>query len=87
MKLSSHPLAEFWKCYDALPRDIQERADKQSAIFEANPNHASLRFKEISPYLPVRINRGYRALTRRRGNDLYWFSIGPHDKYERILKG
>ncbi len=87
MNLVSHPLAEFWKCYDALPQDIQEQADKQWALFATNPNHSSPRFKEIGPYWSVRVNRGYRAPARRRGNDLYWFWIGPHDEYERILKG
>ena len=87
MTFNSHPLAEFWKCYDALPADIQEQADKQYALFEANPFHSSLRFKETGPYWSVRVSRSYRALARRRGNDLYWFWIGPHDKYERILKG
>ncbi|MBI4902080.1 MAG: hypothetical protein HY820_00490 [Acidobacteria bacterium] len=86
MTLRSHPLAEFWNRYDALPQDIQERADKQFALFETNPNHSSLRFKEIGPYWSVRVNRSYRALARRRGNDLYWFWIGHHDEYERILK-
>ena len=87
MSLSSHPLAEFWDCYDALPEDIQEQADKQYALFEANPNHPSLHFKPIGAYWSVRVSRGYRALARRRGNDLFWFWIGPHDQYERILKG
>jgi hypothetical protein len=85
--LSSHPLAEFWDYYDALPEAIQEQADKQYALFEANPHHPSLHLKEVGSYWSVRVSRGYRALARRRGNDLFWFWIGPHDEYERILKG
>ena len=87
MSLSSHPLAEFWDCYDALPTNIQEQADKQYTLFAFNPYHPSLRFKETGPYSPVRVSRAYRALARRRGNDLYWVWIGPHDEYDRILKG
>ena len=87
MTFSSHPLAEFWECYDALPTNIQEQADKQYALFASDPYHPSLRFKETGPYWSVRVSRAYRALARRRGNDLYWFWIGPHDEYERILKG
>jgi hypothetical protein len=67
--------------------NIQVQADKQYALFAANPHHPSLRFKEIGPYWSVRVSRGYRALARCRGNDLYWFWIGPHDEYERLLKG
>ena len=87
MNVRSCPLAEFWDCYEALPEDIQEQADKQYALFEANPNHPSLHFKATGAYWSVRVSRGYRALARRRGNNLFWFWIGPHDQYERLIKG
>ena len=86
MIFHSHVLAEFWDCYDALPEAIQEQADKQYALFAANPNHRSLRLKPRGPYWCVRISDGYRALARRKENDFFWFWIGPHDEYERILK-
>jgi hypothetical protein len=35
----------------------------------------------------VRVSRGYRALALRHDDELTWFWIGPHDEYERILKG
>jgi hypothetical protein len=87
VRFTSHPLPEFWERYDGLPVHIQEQADKQYALFDSNPYHQSLRFKETGAYWSVRITRGYRALARRRGNNLFWFWIGPHDEYERILKG
>ncbi len=87
MTFTSHPIGEFWKRYDALPAEIQEQADKQYTLFQTNPSHPSLHFKAAGPYWSVRISRGYRALAVRRGSDLYWFWIGPHDKYEQILKG
>jgi len=83
----SHALAGFWDYYDVLPEAIQQQADKQFDLFEANPNHPSLQFKPAGEYWAVRVSRGYRALARRRGDDLFWFWIGPHDEYERILKG
>jgi uncharacterized membrane protein len=86
VRFRSHALAEFWEHFQALPADIQVQANKQYSLFEANPNHPSLRLKEIGPYWSVRVSRGYRALARRRGNDYFWFWIGPHDEYERILK-
>jgi hypothetical protein len=87
VRFASHPLAEFWECYDALPTNIQEQADRRYELFAANPYHPSLHFKEAGSYWPVRVSRVYRALARRRDNDLYWFWIGSHDEYERILKG
>jgi hypothetical protein len=82
----SHALASFWKFYDALAESIQEQADKQYRLFLANPGHFSLRLKPVGPYWDARIGRGYRALARRRANDFFWFWIGPHDEYDRLLK-
>jgi hypothetical protein len=86
VRFRSHALSEFWERYDALPGDIQERADKQFSLFEANPEHPSVRLKLVGPYRAVRVSRGYRALATRNDNDFYWFWIGPHDEYERLLK-
>ena len=85
MIVRSHALAQFWENYDALPEAIQEQADKQYQLFLENPNHPSLHLKQVGPYWSVRITRGCRALARRRGNEFFWFWIGPHDEYERML--
>ena len=37
--MTSHALASFWKCYEQLPVNIQKLADKQFALFKANPRH------------------------------------------------
>lgn len=87
MILRSHALAEFWDHYRALPQAVQEQADKQYALFAVNPHHPSLRLKQIGPYWTVRVSSGYRALARRKENDLFWFWIGPHDQYERMVTG
>ena len=85
VSLHSYARPESWECFDALPIAIQEQADRRYALFAANPYHPSLHFKEAGPYWSVRVSRGYRALARRRGNDLYWFWIGGHTEYERLL--
>lgn len=66
---------------------MQEQADKQFALFTENPFHPSLRFKATGNYWSVRVSRGYRALAEREDNDLYWFWIGPHGEYDRIIDG
>jgi hypothetical protein len=83
----SHALTQFWEHYEALPADIRAQANKQYALFEADPWHPSLRLKPVGPYWAVRVSRGYRALARRRENEFFWFWIGPHDGYERMLNG
>jgi hypothetical protein len=82
----SHALTTFWACYDSLPTTIQDQADKQYGLFRDNPNHPSLRLKPVGSYWAVRISRGYRALARRKDNDFFWFWIGPHDEYERLME-
>jgi len=81
-----HALAEFWDCYDALPKEIRVQPDKQYALFSDNPDHPSLRLKRAGPYWSVRVGRGYRALARQRRDDFFWFWIGSHDDYQEILK-
>lgn len=33
----------------------------------------------------IRINREYRALALKEGDDYYWFWIGLHDEYDRLI--
>jgi hypothetical protein len=34
----------------------------------------------------VEIGRGYRAIARQRGDDYYWFWIGTHEAYNKLLR-
>jgi len=81
----SHALGRFWKYYYALPEFVRQQADEQFQLFVANPNHSSLRLKQVGPYWAVRVGRGYRALARRRDKDFFWFWIGSHDEYDRLI--
>ena len=40
--MTSHALKSFWKCYDQLPAHVQKLADKNFALFKANPWHPSM---------------------------------------------
>jgi hypothetical protein len=33
----------------------------------------------------ARINDAYRALALREDDVFYWFWVGPHDQYERLI--
>jgi hypothetical protein len=82
----SKALPEFWVLYDALPENIQRRADKQFGLFSANPKHPSIQLKPVGGLWSVRITDAYRALALREGNVFTWFWIGSHDQYERLIK-
>jgi hypothetical protein len=82
---SSYASRDFWECYGALPAEVQHQADKQFALFSADPNHPSLRLKPVGAFWSVRITKSCRALARRKGDAFYWFWIGTHADYERLL--
>jgi hypothetical protein len=70
-----------------LPGEIQTLARKNYRLWRENPRHRSLKFKEVLPNVwSVRIGLHYRALGRIRGDAIYWFWIGPHAEYDRILR-
>jgi hypothetical protein len=83
---TSHANARFRSLYAQLSDDVQKQADKQFALFRSDPFHPSLRLKPIGGVWSVRINRSYRALARRKDDSFYWFWIGTHSEYERILE-
>jgi hypothetical protein len=75
----------FGLCYDALPSEIQKQADKQFTLFVSDPDHPSLRLKPVGAVWSVRVTKSYRALARRRGDSFYWFWIGTHADYDKLL--
>ena len=63
--MKSLTTSQFWKRYDALPGEIQRRADRAFRLWQLNPSARSLRFKRVgqqAPVFSVRIGRQYRAL-------------------------
>jgi hypothetical protein len=83
--MKSLATAEFWRHFAALPADVQQNARKAYRLWLRDPHHKSLRFKKVGRVWSARLSRGYRVLGLFRGNTVYWFWIGPHDEYERVL--
>jgi hypothetical protein len=63
----------FWECYNELPEDIQNLADKNYELLKASPQHPSLHFKKVGEFWSVRVGLGHRALAVEEGDDLVWF--------------
>ena len=76
---------DFWLTYARLPPEIQERARKSYRVWRNNPRHPSLHFKKVGNYWSVRVTEEYRALGRFHRGTLYWFWIGAHDEYLRLI--
>ena len=79
---------EYHELFAKLPSDVQKQARKANHLFEENPSHPSLRFKPINKEksrYSVRINKSYRAVGRKEGNTIFWYFIGTHADYDRII--
>ena len=88
-KFKSYANEKFWISYNNLPDDIRQLADKAYKLFKKNPQHASLHFKKVGkkqPVYSVRITDHYRSLGYLKGDSVYWFWIGDHRSYEKMIK-
>lgn len=79
----------FWRCYEALPPEIQILADKNFALLKADPSHPSLQFKRLAgrPVRSVRVGLHTRALGLTTEEGIHWFWIGSHAEYDRLTGG
>jgi mRNA-degrading endonuclease RelE of RelBE toxin-antitoxin system len=86
--MKSHTTRRFREAFKHLPKPTQRRAREAYNLFQQNPYHPSLRFKQVHPTKPiysVRISRDYRAVGVRDGDEMVWFWIGSHTDYEQLL--
>ncbi len=87
--MKSRTVPDFWKLFDNLPSEIQNRAFKAYRQWRAHPFAGALRFKRVSesePVYSVRIGHEYRALGLLESDIVYWYFIGNHDEYERAIR-
>jgi len=45
--------SQFWKLYDALPEEVQRRADRAYELWQINPSAHGLYFKRVGKQQPV----------------------------------
>lgn len=86
---TSYADQRFWDCYHGLPKDIQRMADKAFEQFDQSPQHPSLHFKKVGRKQPVysaRVSLHYRALGYMLESNMYWFWIGDHKEYDKLLQ-
>jgi hypothetical protein len=83
MKSSTTP--DFWQSYSRLSPEIRQRARKVYQAWKKNPRHPSLCFKKVGQMWSIRIGAGFRAVAMLEGGTFFWFWIGSHDEYEKLL--
>jgi len=76
----------FWRCFDALPAEVQALARKNFDLLKRDPSHPSLQFKFLGggKLYSARIGLHYRALGLPRTEGVHWFWIGTHGDYDKL---
>jgi hypothetical protein len=76
----------FRELYSRLPAQARELAVKNFQLWQANPAHPSLHFKELpAGRWSARIGLHYRALgVKRPDGAMLWTWIGTHEDYNRL---
>jgi hypothetical protein len=86
--MNSFLMPQFFTLYRTLPESVRQQARQAYALFEQNPHHPSLRFRQVHPTRPifsVRVGMHYRVVGLRQGDDISWFWIGSHAEYDHLL--
>ena len=83
--MNSHITRSFRETFRTLPPEVRERARRAYRLWRENPDLPGLRFKRVGADVSIRIGRDYRALGLIKGETVYWYWIGSHDDYERLL--
>ncbi len=83
--MNSRTTSSFRVAFRALPPNVRQHAREAYSLWRDNPNLPGLRFKRVGDKVSVRVGRNYRALGTLEGDTVYWYWIGRHDTYNRIL--
>lgn len=83
--MNSHITRSFREAFRALTPEVRERARSAYRLWRENPDVPGLRFKRVGADVSIRIGRDYRALGLIEGDVIYWYWIGRHDVYDRLL--
>jgi hypothetical protein len=84
--MNSHTTRSFREAFRALSPELRRRAREAYRLWRETPDLPGLRFKQVGENVSVRIGRKYRAIGRIQGDTVYWFWIGKHDTYDRLIE-
>ncbi len=51
--MNSVATKRLWRCFDALPPDVQRRVEAAYRLWSSDPWHRSLDYKRIHPARPI----------------------------------
>jgi len=86
--VNSRTTRRFRELLTALPAHVRQQAREAYRLFQQNPSHPGLRFKQIHAAPPIysaRVGISYRAVGVLDGNTVVWYWIGSHADYDKLL--
>ncbi len=87
--MNSRTTRRFRDLLAALPAHVRRQAQEAYRLFQGNPAHPGLHFKQVHPDPPTysaRVGIGYRAVGALDGDTIIWFWIGSHADYDKLLQ-
>lgn len=87
--MNSYLTEEFISLFRKLPESVRQQARKNYKLWRENPRHPSLHFKQIHSTEPIwsaRVGIGWRVVGLVEGNSIYWFWIGSHADYDKLIE-
>jgi hypothetical protein len=87
--MNSRTTRRFRELLAALPAHVRRQAQEAYRLFQGNPAHPGLHFKQVHPDPPIysaRVGIGYRAVGALDGDTIIWFWIGSHADYDKLLQ-
>ena len=86
--MRSKTTVEFRELYAELPAKIQQQAKEAYKLFMADPRHSGLNLKKVldkKPIYSAKISGKYRTFGVLVKDQMTWFWIGDHTKYDQKL--
>jgi len=77
--------SSFWICFDRLPKDIRNLADKNFQLLKTDSTHPSLQFKKVGKVWSARVGSHYRAIAVPIEYGFLWVWVGTHAEYDNLL--
>jgi hypothetical protein len=79
----------YWQNFDDLPADVRKLAESNYTLWKENPNHPSLRFKQIHPAKPIfsfRVGMQHRAVGAQVADGkIAWFWLGSFQHFQDVI--
>jgi hypothetical protein len=75
----------FWDCYQKLPIEVRNLADKNFELMKRDISHPSLQFKKVGRVWSARVSISYRAVSTEIEGGYLWIWIGSHQDYDKLI--